>query len=96
MSKSKKNPAVLEAAIKLAELWGYLHITREMIATEAQVATGTVSLHLGSMKQLRKTIIRHAIRTDNHIIIAQAIIAQDERVNKLTIEEKRTALLAVA
>ncbi len=96
MSKSKKNPLVLKAALELAESVGYNHVTRDQIADRAGVATGTVSLYMGTMCQLRRTVIRHALKEGRHRIIAQAIIADDPHVKKLTDEERRIALMAVA
>jgi len=95
MSKSKK-PQLLFAAIDLAEAYGYKNITREMIAKKTGVATGTVNLYFGTMHKLKKTIIRHALRTGNNRIIAQAILNDDDLVCNLTVDERKTALLAVA
>jgi len=95
MSKSK-NPVILAAAISLAESHGYREITREMIATKAGVGLGTVNLHMGTMRQLRNTVIRHAVRTGNKKIIAQAILAKEPYIDRLTEQERKDALMAVA
>ncbi len=95
MSKNKRNPLVLKAALELSEIIGYRHVTRDQIADKAGVATGTVSLHLGTMIQLRRTVVRHAIKQGIKKIIAQAIVADDPHIKKLTDEERRTALMAV-
>jgi AcrR family transcriptional regulator len=95
MSKSK-NPAILNAAVNLAEMYGYREITREMIAKKANVGLGTVNLHMGTMHHLRSTIIRHAVRTNNKAIIAQAIIAKEPYIKRLTEQERKDALMTVA
>lgn len=84
------------AAIELAEEHGYRDVTREQIATEAGVATGSVNLYFGTMHKLRKTIVRHAMRTGNQLIIAQAILAKDAMAENLTKEQRVEALTAVA
>jgi AcrR family transcriptional regulator len=96
MAKIRKNPEVLQVALELAEKYGYMNITRDQIAENAGVATGTVSLHLGTMSQLRRTLVRHALKEGRHRIVAQAIVAGDPRINRLSEQERRTALMAVA
>ena len=83
---------LLDIAIELAEKHGYDKITRLQISRAAGVATGTVSNQLGTMKQMRRKIVRHATRTDNKRIIAQAIINQEPYVLKLSIEDRTSAL----
>lgn len=68
---------LLAVAVSLAEKHGYDKITREQISTEAKVSPGTVSNVLGTMAQMRKDVVRHAVRTNNLIIQAQAIINKE-------------------
>ena len=96
MSKTKPNPKILEAAIELSKLFGYRNITREQVAKGAGVATGTVSLHMGTMKQMRRSIVRHAIRTQHQRIISQAILNDDPLVRKLPVDVRKTALMSIA
>ena len=96
MSKINKKPQLTEIALELAEINGYRNVTRDQIAERAGVATGTVSLHLGTMNQLRRTIIRHALKEGKNRIIAEAIIACDPHIKRLTKEERHAALTAVA
>ena len=96
MSKTKKNPAILFGAIDLAEAHGYREVTREMIAAKAGVATGTVNLYFGTMHKLRKEIVRHALRTSNNKIIAQAIMAGDPLVGGMDKVQRVAVLTAVA
>lgn len=83
---------LLDIAIGLAETHGYDKITREQISRAAGVATGTVTNHLGTMRQMRRKIVRHATRTDNKRIIAQAIINQEPYTLRLSIEDRTSAL----
>jgi len=94
MARSKKYD-LLCIALKLARKHGYREVTREMIANSAGSAEGTVSFQLGTMKQMRRVIVRHAIRTNDNKIIAQAILAGDPLVKNLSDSKRRTALLAV-
>lgn len=98
MSRKRKidGAALLEAAIELSHEYGYSNVTREQIATKAGVATGSVNLYFGTMHKLRKTIVRHAIRTNNQRIVAQAILAGDGLIDKLDSKDRLAALTAYA
>lgn len=64
---------LLAAALKLAQLHGIKGLTREDIAREAQTANSLVSHHFGTMKQLHRALVRHAIKHGNVIVTAQAV-----------------------
>jgi AcrR family transcriptional regulator len=83
---------ILLAAVELAAISGYASVTRDGIADRAGVAMGTVTNKLGTMKQIRRAIIRHAIRTDNMVIIAQAVVAKDPLAEKIDTVLRRRAL----
>lgn len=87
---------MLDAAIKLAEEKGYDKVTREEIAKKLNVATGTVHNRLGTMRQLKKEIVRKAMRTGNSTIIVQAIANKDPHIKKLPPEVRKAALMEVA
>ena len=84
---------LLTAAVELAEKHGYKHITRDQISERAGCSTGSVSNGLGTMAQMRKTVVRHAVRTGNQRIIAQAIVEQEPYVLKKVMVEDRLAAL---
>lgn len=92
--KMSKANNTLQIAVGLAEKHGYRHITRDMIADKAGVATGTVSLHLGTMDQMRKKLVRHAVRTGNKKIISQAIVARDPYVLRKIPKIERENIMA--
>ena len=76
--------------MKLSAKVGYQNITREQVAKEAGVGAGTVNLHYSSMKQLKKEIVRHAVRSDNIKVIAQAIVANEPYVKrKLSVGQRK-------
>ena len=93
MSKCDK---LLEVAITLSEKHGYDKITRDQISAAGGVSTGTVTNTLGTMKQMRRKIIRHATRTGNNVIIAQAIVNREPYASKLSPEARQAALMSVA
>ena len=81
----------------LASRQGYQNITREQVAKAADVGAGTVNLHYSSMAQLKKTIVRHAVRVGNNKIIAQAIVCNEPYVKKkLSVNERKAVLSQVS
>ena len=96
MSKNNKNnirrDAVLAAAIELAVRDGFHSITRDDVARQAGVGAGTVNLYYGTVPQLKRDVMRAAIRQKVLPIIAQGIVAQDPRALRAPDDLKRQAL----
>ncbi len=64
---------ILDAAMRLAKRKGFAAVTRDAVAPEAGVATGTVSYHWGETKKLRTAVVARAIAEGNVPIIAGAL-----------------------
>lgn len=103
MTKKRKrlNPDVrkeniLDAAATVATANGYKHITRDLVAKEAGVSAGLVTTYFNTMPQLRRDLIRYAIRNNLQKIIAQAVVNNDPQTAKLTTEQKQKALESLA
>jgi AcrR family transcriptional regulator len=65
---------ILTAALKLSEKHGYSNITREQVATAARCSVGLVSKRMGTMDNLRRSIVSAAINQENLVILAQALV----------------------
>lgn len=96
-TKKRVSPAlrkenILHCAVTLAEKVGYSKVTATAVAEEAGVSHGTVLHHFGTMLQLKNDIMRHAIKSSNHVIIAQGLVAKDKRAMKVSQEVKEIAL----
>lgn len=87
---------ILNVCLKLAEKHGYRNITRDAIAAEAAVTASLVSYHLGTMIELRRHVIREAIRTECLPVIAQALTARDRHALKCPKELQSQALMSMA
>lgn len=92
-----KNPSdrvaeMLHAALKLAAKHGYQNVTREQIASSLGVAPSLVSHHLGTMSNLRRSLVRQAISSTELTVIAQAIAAGDPHARRVPHELRRRAL----
>lgn len=96
MSRKIETDLVMTAAIEVAITHGYRNMTRDQIAIHAGVSTGTVTNVLGNMKQLRRAVMRYALRTKVRQIIAQGIIAGDPLTTKLGSKERLAILQSIA
>lgn len=94
MAKIRRHDLIL-VAVELAKMYGYSRITRDEIAKKAGVAMGTVTNKLGTMTQVRRAIVRYAIRTEVLSIIAQAVVAADPLVLKIKPGLKKQALASL-
>jgi len=65
-------PAILKAAVKLANDVGLFQFSRVDVANAAEVGESTVSYHFGTMPQLRTAIAQHAIEHEMLKILADA------------------------
>lgn len=95
MSAKVKKHDLLLVAVEMAKKHGYTNITRDGIAYEAGVAMGTVTNQLGTMKQIKKAIVRHAIRNEVLPIIVQALCNGDERAKRIDNGLKERALATI-
>ena len=77
--KVRKNE-ILQAALAVAAKEGYASMTREQVANKAGCSQALVSNYYGTMTQLRRSVLRHAIKNEHHHVIAQALIAGDRLV----------------
>lgn len=77
LSPEARGGLLLDVAIELAKAHGLARITREQIATQAEVSPGLVSARLGTMEAMRRTIMRNAITREILPIIAEGIATRD-------------------
>lgn len=70
---------ILRAALQVAEERHYAYMTRDQIAKRAGVQGTTVQHYLGTMANLRRTVMRVAIQERCYAIIVQGIFAKDAR-----------------
>lgn len=101
VSKSRVDPTlrhkhILNIAITMAKKTGYHKITRDGIAENAGVSMGLVTRYLGTMKQLRRTIMRAAIAQQIPEIIAQGIANGDTQAKKAPDDLKAKAVKLIS
>lgn len=101
VSKTRANPTlrkghILAVAVAMAKDVGYHKITRDAVAEAAGVSMGLVTRYFGTMTQLRRDIVRHAIREQVPEIIAQALANGDDHARKAPEELKMRAKAILA
>lgn len=101
MTKQRLRPddrrdQILTAAVKLAEEHGYSKITRDQIAAAAGCAPGLVSHYFATMPQLRRAIMRAAVKAVNLAVIAQGLGVGDPHAKKAPTDVKTKALKLLA
>lgn len=77
IGKVKRTEELLRAAMACAEDLGFLQVRRHHIAARGGVSEGLVSHDLGTMADIRRSIMRHAIIEHNHKVIAQGLACRD-------------------
>jgi len=83
---------ILAAALELAPSRGYASLTREDIAARAQVPPSLITYHFGTMPDLRRQIMREALRVECLPVIAQGLACRDRRALKAPEELRHRAL----
>lgn len=68
---------VLDVAIELAKTKGYNTLTRDEVATGANVSPGLVSHYFRSIEQLRIVVLKTAVRKEVLEIVAQGLVHED-------------------
>lgn len=96
LSPQERRDAILNAAVTLAKTEGYNRISREAIAAAAGVSPGLVTTYFNTMPQLRRDLMRYAVRHNIVEVIAQGILHRDAQALKIDPEKRKEILAAVA
>lgn len=73
---------IITAALALAERSHYTRVTREAIAAAISIKGPAIQYHFGTMGQLRRELMRAAVKQGNLIVIAQGLTSGDEQAKK--------------
>ena len=87
---------ILQASLDVAKTVGFNRMTREDIAERAKVSPALITYHLGTMKSLRRDVMREAIRCECLPVIAQGIVLGDPHAVKAPRELLSRALASLA
>lgn len=93
----ERKAQILRAALDLCSArTTYTRVTRDQIAERAGVPPSLITYHLGSMTDLRRHIMREAIRSECLAVIAQGIAARDRHAMKAPEDLRARALQSLA
>lgn len=87
---------ILKVAVDMAIEDGYHRITRDGVAEKAGVSFSLVTKYFGTMNQLRKDVMRTAIKQSIPEIVAQGLANGDDRAKKAPAELKAQAATLIA
>jgi hypothetical protein len=87
---------ILNVALDLSKDVGYQFVTRSAIAKRAGLSEGSINLHFSTMTQLKRDIMRAAVKQEVHEIVAQGLAANDKQAKKAEQEVKDKALKFLA
>lgn len=87
---------LLAVAVSLSKDHGYNKITRETIAEKAGVSVSLITKNFGTMNQLKRDIMRVALRKEIPEIIAQGLVNGDKRALKAPADLKAKAATLIA
>lgn len=86
---------VVEAALQIAQAKPYWQISRNELADAIDVAGSVVQYHFGTVKKMRRAIMRAAVHREDLKVIAQGIAAQDPHALKAPDELRARAIASL-
>lgn len=92
MKPKDRKMQILEAALHVAERDGYLKMQRSDIALKAGVTDSLVTTYFKTMTNVRRLVMRHAVKNLHYNIIAQGIANKDAHALKASDEIKLAAI----
>ena len=82
MAPADRREQILDAAVAMAKDAGFQKITRDGIAIRAGVAMGLVTRYFGTMTQLRRAVMRSAVKNEVISVIAEGLAIGDPHAKK--------------
>lgn len=95
LKSNARRDQILTAAIELSERNGYTHVTRAEIAQRCECSPAVINVYFSTMAQLRRDVMRAAIRNRNLTIIAQGLVARDPHAKRADDDLKRAAVASI-
>jgi AcrR family transcriptional regulator len=95
MKPADRKKQILDVAVELSKKQGYQRVTRDDVARAAECACGLINRYFETMIQLRRAVMRAAVKQGVLEIVAQGIVAKDAQALKAPEELKQRALAAL-
>jgi AcrR family transcriptional regulator len=87
---------LLEVALRQAKIHGLANLTRDQIARAADVSPALVSARLGTMINLRRSVMRHAVASSELRVVAEGLATRDPIALKAPEALRRSALASMS
>lgn len=96
LPKEQRRTELLDVALKLAERLGADKITHDCVAERAGVARSLVAHYFGTATQLRRDVMRAAVKQRLVVIVARGLALRDPHAGKAdeALREECSAYLA--
>lgn len=92
MAPADRKASILDAAMVVASRLGYSKFRLVDVAKQADCTHSLVLSYYGTMEQVRRDVMRRAIREETLPIIAAGLAAGDRQCRKITPELRERAL----
>jgi AcrR family transcriptional regulator len=92
----RRNHAILMVALDQARQSGYRNLTRDGVASAAEVAAGSINAAFGNMDGLRQAVMVAAVERDIPEIVAQGLADQSPIAKNAPPDLKTRALALLA
>jgi AcrR family transcriptional regulator len=86
---------ILTAALQLARSIGYQRLTRDGVASAADVGTGTVNKYFGTIGELRSAVVCYAQEVGDLDVLAQGLALRAPELEGLSEDLRRRALKSI-
>lgn len=91
LSPEDRRTRILSAALAVAQRIGWLKLTRDNVAEEAQVSVGLLYRYFCDMEDLRAYVMREAIRLGDVNVLIQGLAVSDHTALEAPSELKARA-----
>lgn len=96
LDPKERKALIIEAAVTVAERDGLSNVTRDLIAKEAGISPSLITNYYNTMPQLRRDLMRYAIKHQIDSVVAQGIVLRDKHAMKLSDDERRAFMSRAA
>lgn len=91
LTKPDRTEQLLEVALALAASRGWSNMTRDAIAEAAECGGATVTLTLGTMTEIKRSVMRRAVRERCLPVVAEGLSRSDRTARKAPDDLKQEA-----
>lgn len=96
LNSDVRKEQIVDAALAIARDFGFSCMIRDNIANKLGVSSPLIQHHFGTMKQLRRAVVRKAIQDKCLPVLAQLIALRDPLVADLDSTVREQAIRSLA